>query len=69
MGVWGKLFLAAEMQRDRVEEVAKNFWRQWEESYDCVEEKEKEEGELEVESHGGGMVYFFVLLGYVNFYE
>jgi hypothetical protein len=24
---------------------------------------------LEVESHGGGMVYFFVLLGYVNFYE
>jgi hypothetical protein len=33
------------MQRDQVEEVAKNFWRQWEESYDCVEEKEKEEGE------------------------
>jgi hypothetical protein len=60
MGVWEKLFLAAEMQRDQVEEVAKNFWRQWEESYDCVEEKEKEEGELEVESHGGGMVYFFV---------
>jgi murein L,D-transpeptidase YafK len=45
MGVWEKLFLAAEMQRDQVEEVAKNFWRQWEESYDCVEEKEKEEGE------------------------